>query len=152
MKRFPHSVCLALVVLALLGISRPVLAEERPFQLQRGHISASVYEDTFASVHVFGEITHLGLTRGGGDVLVLSPTGLDTFDVIGTIVFIAANGDRLYASFVGSGFLDDFLRIAGLEGTLTFVGGTGRFADASGSADLMFLSGVGSSIEGTIDY
>src|SRR5438105_9980330 len=77
MKRFPHSVCLALVVLALLALGRPALAEERSFQLQRGHISASVYEDAFASVHVFGEITHLGLTRGGGDLLVLSPTGLD---------------------------------------------------------------------------
>ena len=151
MKRFPHSVCLALAVLALLALGRSAPAEERPFQLQRGHINPSVVEDTFASVDVFGEITHLGRTQGGG-LVVLSPTGTYTFDVIGTIVFIAANGDRLYATFVGSGFLDDFLRIAGLEGTLTFVGGTGRFADASGSADLMFLSGVGSSIEGTIDY
>ena len=152
MKRFPHSVCLALVVLALLALGRPALAEERSFQLQRGQISPSLFSksDTFASVQVFGEITHLGLTRGGG-LVVLDSHG-DAFGAIGTIGFTAANGDRLYATFVGSGILDFDGNIGALEGTLTFVGGTGRFADASGSADLMFLSGVGSSIEGTIDY
>ena len=44
-----------------------------------------------------------------------------------------------------------------MEGTLTFVGGTGRFADASGSAALAYLTdpftGQGVfSIDGTIDY
>ena len=86
MKRLPHSVCLALAVLALLGISRPVLAEERPFQLQRGHINPSVVEDTFASVQVFGEITHLGKTHVSGRV-GLNQTGADTFHARGGVVF-----------------------------------------------------------------
>src|SRR5947207_11905969 len=103
MKRLPYSVCLALVVLALLAVSRPALAEERPFQLQRGQIDPSLYSDT-ASVFVFGEITHLGLTRGGG--FLVGDFHGDAFDVIGTIGFVAANGDRLYATFVGSGILD----------------------------------------------
>ena len=159
MKRFPHSVCLALVVLALLGISRPVLAEERPFQLQRGTINPSLFPSIFgtdARVSIFGEITGLGRTSGGSGVLDFFYHG-DAFDAIGTIGFTAANGDRLYATFVGSGILDLNGYIGALEGTLTFVGGTGRFADASGSADLIFLNDplTGehlSSIEGSIDY
>ena len=47
--------------------------------------------------------------------------------------------------------------VSSADFTLTFVGGTGRFADASGSADLIFLYDPLSgayfrSIEGTIDY
>ena len=154
MKRYSYSVCLAFVVLALLGLSRPVLAEERPFQLQRGQIYPSLFSnsDTLALVQIFGEITQLGQTGGGGLVSFID-VGVDgAFHARGIIGFVAANGDRLYATFVGSGFLDFYFEwIDGLEGTLTFVGGTGRFADASGSADLVYLRGR-SSIEGAIDY
>ena len=158
MKRHVAFLSLPLVALALLvALGRPALAEESPFQLQRGQIypSRDTTSDTLASVQVFGEITHLGRTRGGG-LVVLDYHG-DAFDAIGTIVFTAANGDRLYATFVGSGILDFYGNIGALEGTLTFVGGTGRFADASGSADLIFLHDplTGAhfrSIEGTIDY
>ena len=157
MKRFPHSVCLALAVLTLPGISRPVLAEERPFQLQKGGVFVRFDSYSGADVFAFGEITHLGKTYVSGRVGV-NPTGPDTFDAFGSVVFIAANGDRLYATVEGAGGISMFTGdVSSADFTLTFVGGTGRFADASGSADLIFLYDPLSgayfrSIEGTIDY
>ena len=56
--------------------------------------------------------------------------------VINTGAFVAANGDRINSSFTGTGVtnLADFS--ASFEGTETFVGGTGRFAGASGTAQV----------------
>jgi hypothetical protein len=46
----------------------------------------------------------------------------------------AANGDRLLMSFLGTGQLDPITGEVSFVGTETFQGGTGRFANASGSA------------------
>ena len=52
----------------------------------------------------------------------------------GTSTYIAANGDRLYATVSGtSGGLQDGTLTS--SGTVTVTGGTGRFAGASGTAD-----------------
>lgn len=69
-----------------------------------------------------GEATHLGrFTRE--ESITLDPA---TGAVSGSITFTAADGSELYCDFSGN--------LAAGGGTYTWTGGTGRFADASGSA------------------
>jgi len=69
-----------------------------------------------------GEATHLGrFTRE--ESITLDPA---TGDVSGSITFTAADGSELYCTFSGN--------LAAGGGTYTWTGGTGRLADASGSA------------------
>ena len=67
-------------------------------------------------------------------------------------VYTAANGDQLYATITGQ--LD--LQTGAITATVTYVGGTGRFDDAGGSATLsgqMLPDGtITVAVEGTIDY
>ncbi len=53
-----------------------------------------------------------------------------------TTTYTAANGDKLNASFAGSALINVQSGDVRFIGTETFEGGTGRFADASGSSDL----------------
>jgi len=59
-------------------------------------------------------------------------TGPGTFAVSGTTTSVAANGDQLTSTFTGTGTIS----ATGSTTTInsTFTGGTGRFADASGTA------------------
>jgi hypothetical protein len=76
-------------------------------------------------------LSHLGLTGGAAIQQVtfgVPPFAIDTPQ----IVYVAANGDELYASFEGWGFPGaDGVTVA-FTGTTTYHGGTGRFADATG--------------------
>lgn len=60
----------------------------------------------------------------------------------GSFVKIAANGDQLVGSYTGSGTIivapapPDLIGRFGVTGTLVFTGGTGRFASASGTAEM----------------
>jgi hypothetical protein len=56
--------------------------------------------------------------------------------VTNTGAFVGANGDRVNSSFTGTGVTNLVNFTATFEGTETFVGGTGRFADASGTAHI----------------
>jgi hypothetical protein len=84
------------------------------------------------------EISHLGLAHNTPlqSVIPTGPPsgGLLPAIVINTGAFVAANGDRVNSSFTGTGVtnLTDFS--ASFEGTETFLGGTGRFAGATGTA------------------
>jgi len=79
-----------------------------------------------------GEATQLGrftaITVGTGN---FPPTGVPTATV--TWDFTAANGDRLSATGVGRE--DQFIppNVSHVSGTATIVGGTGRFAAATGA-------------------
>src|SRR5262249_15845805 len=77
------------------------------------------------------------------------------FDISGVIFFTAANGDQLRASFTGG-----FTSRTTAEGTYIFIGGTGRFTDASGTARFKAtiattadgIMHVAVKFDGTIDY
>jgi hypothetical protein len=56
------------------------------------------------------------------------------------VTFTAANGDRLHASSVGTGTLTGPTTVS-FTGTATIIGGTGRFANATGEM----------AVEGTVD-
>ncbi len=77
-------------------------------------------------------------------------------DFVGVLDFTAANGDHLYATFTGD---YDYPGSPGFVATLKFVGGTGRFADATGTATLTGTDVPGSggyaftsTIDGSISY
>src|SRR5204862_5178904 len=91
-----------------------------------------------AIVFGFGEITHLGRSVFFGE-LDLFYRFDSSFDAHGRFEFRASNGDELYATFVGKGSFDGY-SFTSFGGTLTIVGGTGRFADGSGSAKLTYLT------------
>lgn len=91
-----------------------------------------------------GNITHLGRvsSRGTGIIAIdfskdpcVLPDGSATGVVIessGTFVYVAANGDEVFASYDDT-LCSAFGESAGsLQGTQTITGGTGRFEGASG--------------------
>jgi hypothetical protein len=75
-------------------------------------------------------LTHLGLTTASNqETATLTPTG-SVFVV--TVAYTAANGDQLFTTQSGTGTLPENGAIH-FSGTETVTGGTGRFANASGS-------------------
>ena len=92
-----------------------------------------------------GQVSHLGAFTFHNDFTGFTVTG-DTFSWTQTATIVAANGDEIFATAVGTGTLSTG------EATLvsTFTGGTGRFADASGtlttSISSVIISQVGTTI------
>jgi hypothetical protein len=100
------------------------------------------------------QLQHLGRTTASAEQIVIftSPT---TTTASNTTTYTAANGDQLFATWTGtSTSVGPDIMFSGPE---AFTGGTGRFADASGSA---WVSGTASFVtntgqfttEGTISY
>lgn len=111
-------------------------ATPRPFQA----VGVAVWDNIFAafdpsvgaSFQGTGNGTHLGYFDQAGSLIFSGPP--DANGVIpgfGSVTFTAANGDEL--SFDYEGGLDSTTGIG--TGTLTFTGGTGRFAGASGDGE-----------------
>jgi hypothetical protein len=101
--------------------------------------------------------SHLGLTTVSAvQIAIPQPDG--SLRIVNTALYTAANGDELYATFVGTGFLTATgVTFSGIE---TYTGGTGRFDNASGASTLAGsatftapTSGVGQfSGDGTLSY
>jgi hypothetical protein len=139
----------AAAVVAFLTIAAPASAgskdTERPF---RGSCDTAITPLTgpgeipiVLAVDVVCRLSHLGLTVGGTDREVVVPAGPPSVDGIlpiyisvERITYVAANGDELRSTFAGPGELDLNAGTARFEGVETFVGGTGRFARASGQS------------------
>jgi hypothetical protein len=117
------------------------------------HVSRGTAQ--FVSANDFvgaGTATQLGLYDEVGSAQ-FSPTANPTvFQVDAWSIYTAANGDQLYAVF--SGHLNGLT--GAITATVTYVGGTGRFTAASGTATLsaQLLPGgsIKVAIKGTIDY
>ena len=131
-------VCLCVLVLAM-AVSSASAAEFVPF--------SGYWVGTTVSATPIAPNVVLVVSSGTGNATQLgrfemtSPhlTYLDTFAVDGEQIFTAANGDTLIADFTGQ-----FIPQAdgSLEATLECVitGGTGRFADATGSYDFHIVA------------
>jgi hypothetical protein len=91
-------------------------------------------------------LTHLGKGTEHTDFTSFTLTG-NTFASMGTATFIAANGDQVFTTTVGSGVVTS----TGSESTTldTITGGTGRFAHAHGHFKVT-TAGVTVSIVGSI--
>jgi hypothetical protein len=76
-------------------------------------------------------VTHLGLTTAiTEETVTFTETGLG---FITTIVYTAASGDQLFTTQTGTAAPPDQGGVIHFTGTEAVNGGTGRFADASGS-------------------
>ena len=146
----------ALTAVLVLALAAPVTAKkggtDRPIKGDvTGTSEVSGAAPTFAvDSHGMGQISHLGRTHSdmttsqtwGADGADLCPGSSIVADVTGNVTFTAANGDELDAVVGGyvceTAPFNDTAYAANLA--LTFAGGTGRFADASGSASLVGTS------------
>jgi hypothetical protein len=98
-----------------------------------------------------GNFSHLGATTGG-DAATIVLTSPATFTYTGTDSLVAANGDKVFSTFTGSGAFTSATTIESTQ-VNTITGGTGRFADASGTFTVTISSVVisGSATSDTTD-
>jgi hypothetical protein len=152
MKRFSILLGLALATLSMLATVRPARAEERPFNtMGAGNVS-----NDMSSLFAGGiKAMHLGHCYLSVDT---DPYQLDSgfFIPYGGGMLRSASGDILYFDFDAERYIFDPV-IGVLNVTVLFTGGTGRFQDATGSADMMFVFDPTFHhflflIDGSIDY
>ncbi|MFL6275465.1 MAG: hypothetical protein ACJ74G_09650 [Blastocatellia bacterium] len=156
MKRFSKMRIITLTIALLLG-AIPVTATERPFALNGNGVAAFLADEagniTGANVTISGTATHLGLWTATGTVHYALPNENGKIPSSGEAGLISADGDKL--NVVVQGLFDP---ATGTDhGVFRFVGGTGRFATASGSADFVvtvnpLTGGFTLTVVGTIDY
>ena len=120
---------LAAVLAALIVSESATAGKQVPFKGRSSGIVTAVGFDpvkgiAYTHLEGSGEATHLGHFTVTGDVAVEVATGIPT----GTWTLTAANGDMLFLEMTGSG-IDPTHGF----GDFTVVGGTGRFAEATGS-------------------
>ena len=134
MTRFTKIRTLMLSLFLLLG-TIPVSAVERPFALNGSGVATLV---TDASGNLIGAIptgsgtaTHLGQWTVTGTVKYTPDNGV--LRSSGEATLTAANGDKLQVQI--DGILDPVAAVD--QGLFHFVGGTGRFEGASGSANFL---------------
>ncbi len=149
MKRFfsRHLFALVLAAVGVLALVTPAQAVQRPY-VSRGTAH-------FVSANDFvgaGTATYLGLYNEVGSVQFSPTADPAVLQVDASATYTAANGDRLYAVFTG--YLNGVT--GAITATVTYVGGTGRFTNASGTATFSGQLLPGGSLEvavkGTIDY
>jgi hypothetical protein len=124
---------LAVIVAAVsLGASADAVASNRRIPLQGAFQVVEQYDYQFPTLFVDGAgsgiATHLGRFTVNYEHVVDLPTLAGT----GTAQFIAANGDRLFTEVTGQANPTEDPDVAYIEETYTILGGTGRFAGATG--------------------
>jgi hypothetical protein len=148
MTRFSslHPVVAVLVAASVLTVTTRASAAERP------HVSRGTAQFTPTGFVGTGYATHLGQYTEVGAITFGDPTGPTTVAITAWSTYTAASGDELHARF--SGELN--VVTGAITATVTYVGGTGRFDGASGSAALsgqLLPDGtIAVSVVGTIDY
>jgi|SRR5947209_10406972 len=132
---------LSAVVLAALVI--PCAAVERPFKLQgTTGIFGNPFDPAGAQMLGTGEATHLGHWVNDGLIFFDGSSG-PPFSATAIVHFTAANGDQLDVMLTGK------IDLSGVAtATYYIVGGTGRFAGASGKGDFTAQP----NIDGTLHY
>ena len=148
-------IALALAAFAVLALAGPVAAGEHvrfKGRLQ-GDVTITPLAPPFISVLVeaTGKANHLG------KFTLEIPHVVDraTRTAMGSYLFTAANGDMLFADFTGQSTPTATPGVLAIVETATITGGTGRFADATGSfvCERLFDTVAGTtagSFEGTI--
>lgn len=163
MKRLLNSSVITLVAFLLLG-SIPVMAIERPFALNGQGVAAFIKDEAGnvigADVTSSSNATHLGLCTTVGRVNYTpanDPEHPGRVLSSGSGIITAANGDTLLIEF--NGVLDppESGPTAIDRPVFRFVGGTGRFANASGIAQAVVVVNLATgafelTMVGDIDY
>lgn len=149
MKTFIYLQMTALFLTAALA--GPVAAKkETPFRgtLQAIETHAVQFPTLFVDGTGAGKATHLGKFTMTYDTDVNLLTGMG----IGSIEFIAANGDSVFADIVGQSSPTGTPHVVSIVEDATITGGTGHFADATGSFIIeRLLDQVAGSTSGSFD-
>jgi hypothetical protein len=155
MKRFTKTHTLILTLVLLLG-TIPVSAVERPFALNGTGVATLIIDESGhligATPTGSGTATHLGQWTVSGNV-TYTPDNNGVLHSGGEATITAANGDKLQVKI--EGILDPVAAVD--QGVFYFVGGTGRFEGASGSANFLVsinpvTGGFELTVVGKIDY
>jgi hypothetical protein len=149
MKRFVPRIA-AVLFLVVAGALAPAAAEDRPFNASGA--GGVYYSGLYAAEF---EVTHLGHSSlaVGYEPFSLEYQGI-LIPYRGAIY--SASGDALEIVFDAEYYVLD-PETGVVSATLTFTGGTGRFEDATGSADMTIdfddnLRSFSFQIDGSIDY
>jgi len=93
----------------------------------------SITPTTKATITATGYYEHLGLTTFVGKATMTGPSECGGFTATEQETFTAANGDQLFASATDTACATSNPNVIHITASVTITGGTGRFADASGS-------------------
>ena len=144
----------AALAVSLASVTVSAVAAETPFKgtVHAVETGPVVFPTRFVDRQGTGTATHLG--RYTEHVLV--QVNIPTMTSTGTATFTAANGDTLFASVAGQATRTSPTTLSIVE-VYTITGGTGRFADATGSFTLDStvdqVTGVSSgTFSGAIDH
>lgn len=159
MNRF-ISIKTLMLTLTLLVASMPIAAIERPFSASGQGVGTFIIDSNgqIAGAHVVGSgnATHLGLFTNSGDVFFTpDPNNPILLRASGQGVITAANGDKLNI-VIEEGATQNIVTGIG-SGKIAFAGGTGRFANATGSTDFVVQNNLATgayelTMVGKIDY
>ena len=150
MNRFFSSRPFAFV---LAAVSVLTLAAPAQAAAARAHVSRGTAHFTSATSFAGeGFATHLGPYSEVGTILITPTADPTVLQVTATATYTGINGDELHAVFTG--------QLNGVTGvitaTVTYVGGTGRFANATGAANLsgqLLADGtIEVTVKGTVNY
>jgi hypothetical protein len=163
--RLTRRVLLSSLTVAIVATSSAAAAGNpagRPVQGTRTTTTTLDLSTGVGTSTTSGDLSHVGAFTGQATEQFI-PTSATTFTFTGTATLVAANGDELFASFAGSAAVTSATTSTGTN-TYTILGGTGRFAGASGTLTETINSTVVSiigttqtsddtaSIRGTISY
>jgi hypothetical protein len=132
MKRHSFAASLALAALAVLGLTGPALAQQQvPF---KGGLNGvvTVGLPTPQGLPVLVNATGTATQLGQFTLAIPHIVNLAKMTAVGTYQFVAANGDTVTASFSGQATLTATPGVLSIVEVATIVGGTGRFAGATG--------------------
>lgn len=139
--------CVVLIAAAILVLPGRAWGEERPHSA-RG-TAQFVSQTDFVGA---GQATHLGDYTEVGSVSFSPTEDPAVLRVDGWVIYTAANGDQLNA--IITGYLNG--QTGAITATISYVGGTGRFDDAGGTARLLGQiqpdGTIAVAVVGTIDY
>ena len=155
MKRFTKTRTLMLITFLLL-VTISASAVERPFALSGAGVATLITDDAGnligATPTGSGTATHLGRWTVAGNVNY-TPDNNGVLRSNGVATITAANGDTLQVQI--DGILDPVAAVD--QGVFRMVGGTGRFAGATGEAKFVvsinpLTGGFELTVVGKIDY
>ena len=133
MNRYSFAAQFALAVLAVMGLASSAAAGKQvPFEGDLdGIVTHTPLDPAHDSVDVdaTGNATHLGQFELDIPHVVDHTNGT----AIGSYEFTAANGDSVFADFIGQATPTSTPGVLYIVETAIITGGTGRFAGASGS-------------------
>jgi hypothetical protein len=133
-------ILMSLLVLAVVAPGAAVAKRggtDRPAKATAsGTTTVNILTTPFQATNVgTARVSHLGRSTFSSTYTV-TLTGGNTFTVAGNQTLVAANGDMLFLTFTGTGTFSGTFGVDQTTETsviFTITGGTGRFADASGS-------------------